>query len=337
MTCVHVLSSIRNHLILLLLSYLQTVGALLSRSYTAGSCILGGIFGTGTNGAYLEDMSKIKKLSKNPTKGDKMIVNTEWGGFNNTVSSPSSSSHSVGFISISHIVDNQRSVLPSTPFDNKLDRESINPRFQAFEKFISGMYLGEITRNILLALVDAAPTPLLFGGMTGSGMLNKHYGVDTAIMSEIEEAWGREDANELGSQEASSVENHPNGHSKVVSRNLLNLDTENIGEKQKRRLERVKQVIIHSLGFENIPEHVSLRDAAIVRWVCTLVAERAAKLSGCAVAAVVVQTGLGTLGGNRLSAKKELMNEKQKIGVAVDGRLVVSRFLLSNSGLTRDG
>jgi hexokinase len=45
-----------------------------------------------------------------------MMVNTEWGAF-----------------------DNAREVLPATPFDSKVDRELINPRFQAYEKFISGM------------------------------------------------------------------------------------------------------------------------------------------------------------------------------------------------------
>lgn len=35
---------------------LQTVGALLSRAYVAGGCMLGAIFGTGTNGAYTEEV-----------------------------------------------------------------------------------------------------------------------------------------------------------------------------------------------------------------------------------------------------------------------------------------
>ena len=65
----------------------QTVGALLSRSYTAGGCLLGAIFGTGTNGAYLEDLSKLTKLKDEALRssGGKMIVNTEWGAFNNSV------------------------------------------------------------------------------------------------------------------------------------------------------------------------------------------------------------------------------------------------------------
>ena len=82
----------------------------------------------------------------------------------------------------------QRTILPTTPFDNKLDRESINPRFQASEKFISGLYLSEITRNILLHLIDHCP-PLLFSGLS-TPTLNTHYGFDTAYMSEIEEAEG---------------------------------------------------------------------------------------------------------------------------------------------------
>ena len=67
--------------------FTQTVGALLSRSYTAGGCLLGAIFGTGTNGAYVEDLSKLTKLKDEALKssGGKMIVNTEWGAFNNSV------------------------------------------------------------------------------------------------------------------------------------------------------------------------------------------------------------------------------------------------------------
>ena len=86
----------------------QTVGALLSRAYTAGGCILGtflerydvyppnawlrflvgAIFGTGTNGAYVEKVENITKLGDAPVRknGGHMVVNCEWGGFNNSVS-----------------------------------------------------------------------------------------------------------------------------------------------------------------------------------------------------------------------------------------------------------
>ena len=61
-------------------------------------------------------------------------------------------------------------------------------------------------------------------------------------------------------------------------------------------LERVRKVVIQSLGFEKTSEDVSLSDAAIIQWACILVAECAAKLSSYAVAAVLVQTGYASLG-----------------------------------------
>lgn len=65
---------------------------MLSASYQAGPALIGAIFGTGTNGAYLEDISKITKLGDDFIKtqtaktGAKMIVNTEWGALDNNVS-----------------------------------------------------------------------------------------------------------------------------------------------------------------------------------------------------------------------------------------------------------
>ncbi|CAE6411520.1 hexokinase [Rhizoctonia solani AG-1 IB] len=139
----------------------DTVGTLLSHAYATGGCLLGAIFGTGTNGAFVEKTASFTKMGAalSEVKSEYMVVNTEWGAF-----------------------DNERAVLDVTPFDNKLDRESINPRFQCFEKLISGMYLGEITRNILLYLID---NNMLFSGRS-TNELNKHYGFDTALMSAIE-------------------------------------------------------------------------------------------------------------------------------------------------------
>jgi Hexokinase len=65
------------------------VGTLLTGAYTTGNCLLGAIFGTGTNGAYVEDKAALMKLSGNsavPGDGQKMIINCEWGAFDNIVS-----------------------------------------------------------------------------------------------------------------------------------------------------------------------------------------------------------------------------------------------------------
>jgi hexokinase len=142
----------------------DTVGALLAHGYQSkGPALLGAIFGTGTNGAYVEERSKITKLEVedplNP-RPDFMIINAEWGGF-----------------------DDERNILPVTPFDNVVDRTAIRPRHHAFEKMISGMYLGEISRIVLLHLVDLL---LLFKGYS-SIQLNTQYAFDTAYMSAIME------------------------------------------------------------------------------------------------------------------------------------------------------
>jgi hexokinase len=145
-----------------------------------------------------------------------------------------------------------------------VDRESINPRFQAFEKLISGMYLGEISRNVILSLIDACP-PLLFQGYSTT-KLNQHYGFDTALMSDVE-------------------------NSKSAA--------------------EIRKVFVDHLGFK--PDLISDEDTVIVRRVCSIVARRAAKLSGTAVAAVLVQTGHAKIGRGHLEGTEPL-----KVGV--DGR-----------------
>jgi len=179
------------------------------------------------------------------------------------------------------------------------------------------MYLGEITRNILLSLIDAAPKPLLFNGRVGSGSLNKHYGLDTAVMSDVELAWAGD------KPKAESTEDVYGVADKLAALHLGDFDQAKLSESQRSRLERVKEVIIQSLGFEQTPEDVSLEDAAIVRWACALVAERAAKLSGCAVAAILVQTGTASLGTGEGIKRTEYVNANGKVGVGVDGRYVV--------------
>jgi hexokinase len=70
------------------------VGTLLSRSYQSGPALIGAIFGTGTNGAYIDKTRTVKKLGESMiTEAEKggehagqfMVVNTEWGAMDNRV------------------------------------------------------------------------------------------------------------------------------------------------------------------------------------------------------------------------------------------------------------
>ena len=161
----------------------DTVGTLMARSYTSPGktgTLLGAIFGTGTNGAYVEKLSKISKLtSRNTSEYDtstgEMIVNTEWGSF-----------------------DNQLSVLPNTPYDQALDAESVNPGIQIFEKRVSGMFLGEILRRAMLSLTQDPKTQLFKDENSSSNdihsttvinhdsKLYQQWGVDTSFLSTAE-------------------------------------------------------------------------------------------------------------------------------------------------------
>ncbi|OLN97759.1 Glucokinase 2 [Colletotrichum chlorophyti] len=145
----------------------DTVGTLAARAYTSpgrSSTVVGAIFGTGTNGAYMERISRITKLHNrkefSTAEPDAMMaLNTEWGGF-----------------------DNKLEVLPTTQFDRDLDRESVNPDDQHFEKRISGMYLGEILRRILVHLDNSQPRLFDFKVSKGS-QLYVPDSIDSSLLS----------------------------------------------------------------------------------------------------------------------------------------------------------
>jgi hexokinase len=115
------------------------------------------------------------------------------------------------------------------------------------------MYLGEITRNLLVSLIDAAPRGLLFNGK-GTSVVNSQWGLDTSVMSDIEVAW------EGGSPNTKSgPTDEPN--SDVVFSRLGEFDENTLTAGVRKRLERVKNVIVKSLRYSEA--EVSLKDAAV--------------------------------------------------------------------------
>jgi hexokinase len=137
----------------------DTVGAMIASAYTDPETIIGGIFGTGCNAAYMESCSNISKIPNLP--GDrKMAINCEYGAF-----------------------DNSHRVLPRTRYDETIDAESPRPGEQTFEKMSAGLYLGEIFRLVLCHLHRQG---LLFKDQDVS-KLSKSYTVDTAFLSAIED------------------------------------------------------------------------------------------------------------------------------------------------------
>ena len=89
-----------------------------------------------------------------------VVINTEWGAFGNQ--------GELDFI--------------LTKWDREVDRESINPGKQLFEKMISGMYMGEVVRQVLVDLIEEG---LIFTNDKIDNLLEKGSFL-TKYVSEIE-------------------------------------------------------------------------------------------------------------------------------------------------------
>ena len=111
----------------------DTVGTLVAGSYAEPSCDMGVILGTGTNACYPEKAARIRKRPELEACGE-MIVNTEWGNFDK---------------------------LKTNVYDRLLDGASRNAGRQRLEKMVSGMYLGEIARRVIVEMTGQG---LLFEG-----------------------------------------------------------------------------------------------------------------------------------------------------------------------------
>jgi len=213
----------------------DTVGTLMARSYASPGktgTLLGAIFGTGTNGAYVEKLSKITKEMEGDYDNStgEMVVNTEWGSF-----------------------DNGLKTLPNTIYDQILDKDSVNPGIQMFEKRISGMFLGEILRTVLVEMIKTPNVPLFSD--ENSSQNDYRTTANIAHNSPIYQQWN-------------------------VDSSILSIaESDNtVG------LKVLRQEIDRSLGVSG----ASIEDAEAVKTLAHAIAKRAARLAGIAIGAVSI-------------------------------------------------
>uniref|UniRef100_A0A673B1W6 Hexokinase-2 n=1 Tax=Sphaeramia orbicularis TaxID=375764 RepID=A0A673B1W6_9TELE len=135
----------------------DTTGTMMTCGFDDQRCEVGIIIGTGTNACYMEELRHIDLV-----EGDegRMCINTEWGAFGDDGS-----------------LEDIR-----TEFDREIDRGSLNPGKQLFEKMASGMYMGELVR---LILVKMAKEGLLFEGRITPELLTRGK-IETKHVSAIE-------------------------------------------------------------------------------------------------------------------------------------------------------
>ncbi|KAH3961339.1 phosphotransferase [Parastagonospora nodorum] len=261
----------------------DTVGTLMARSYTSPGktgTLLGAIFGTGTNGAYVEKLDRVTKLTKDKNAGDydkstgEMIVNTEWGSF-----------------------DNSLRTLPNTPYDVELDKKSVNPGIQMFEKRVSGMFLGELLRLALLKLIKDPAVPLFADDNSASN--DVHSTTQIHDGSSIWKQWG-------------------------IDTSFLSVCAGDTSPGYR--------MLRQTLDKEYEISAVSAEDAEAVREIAVAIGRRAARLSAVAIGAIVINTGrLSKTAGTATTEQKSgiapargevEVADEDVIDVGVDGSLV---------------
>ena len=138
----------------------DTTGTLIASRYRDPQVKIGSIFSTGVNAAYMEDVRDIPKLDNcGLPENARVIINTEYGAF-----------------------DNERQVLPLTPLDRQLDEQSLRPGTQMYEKMVSGLYIGEMMRLILVTLYEEGK---LFEGLDIT-RLRKENALEASFLSVAE-------------------------------------------------------------------------------------------------------------------------------------------------------
>jgi len=155
----------------------DTTGTLMSCAHKNRECRIGLIVGTGTNACFMDTVyvnegrpkprPYIAKLDNEVDLWDsdaveprQVIVNTEWGAFGDD--------GCLDFI--------------RTEYDREVDNVSLNPKKQLFEKMISGMYMGEVARQVLVKLTKDG---LFFDGKFSTQLLTP-YAFNTKYISMIE-------------------------------------------------------------------------------------------------------------------------------------------------------
>ena len=140
----------------------DTVGTLVAHGYTNPACRIGLIFATGINAAYPEKVPLITKLDESVRnkypENTEMLINTEIDIFGT------------------------EAYLPLTKYDLELDNSHNQPKFQLYEKMLSGAYMGELTRLIAMDFIKAGA---LFEGHVPEGF-GEAWAFPTMYMSTLE-------------------------------------------------------------------------------------------------------------------------------------------------------
>lgn len=120
----------------------DTVGTLVARYFQDEDAQVGVIIGTGFNAAYFEHACNVTKDTAVVAHGEELtVINMESGNFDST----------------------SCYVLPVTKYDDEMDATTPNAHNQRLEKMVSGLYIGEIARRMLVDMASSGCLPAALG------------------------------------------------------------------------------------------------------------------------------------------------------------------------------
>lgn len=133
----------------------DTVATFMAKAYAEAAVWVGSICGTGHNTCYLEP-------SRCTAAGQPMIVNTEAGNF---------------------------ALLNQNRYDQLLDCQSLDPGRQRLEKMVSGKYMGELFRLVVLDLVEGG---LLAASFNDAVPMKQAYAISAEVLNWLSTDSGRQ-------------------------------------------------------------------------------------------------------------------------------------------------
>lgn len=228
----------------------DTTGTLISCAYQNRECRVGLIVGTGTNACYMEKVDNVHCMHPNKTDDNSSapysdiwrsyrqqttVVNTEWGAFGDN-----------------GILDFVR-----TKWDQEIDLHSVNVGKQKFEKMISGLYIGELCRRVM---VDMALT---------ERVLFQPY---------VDEAVCLADVGKLEHRQKLLYDGKLTKQFAFETRFVSMVESDPIDT-----FDSTRQALFEAFGID----WASDQDCAIVKLICVRVSTRAAHLVSAAVACLL--------------------------------------------------
>ncbi|GLI62661.1 hypothetical protein VaNZ11_005336, partial [Volvox africanus] len=225
----------------------DTVGVLAAQRYLDSDTEIGVIIGTGTNACYVERLAALSKWEP-PTgheaSGDgRTAVNMEWGAF--------FSPH-----------------LPRCMEDLQVDAASPHPGKYLFEKLLSGMFLGEAARRVLVTIAKEV-----------EGLFQARPNDVHALLADARDS----SSGNMLLEVAGATIPKPLATPGSLSSATLSAIVHDCSW----GLRKTRRLLVSELGMHQ----PSTRAAAVVKEICTLVAKRSAQLTAMAILAILRYNG----------------------------------------------